>query len=35
MAKSLNNNLYKAKAGKNDELYTQLDDIAKITSKIK
>ncbi|MEN9911996.1 MAG: Modification methylase EcoRI [Pseudomonadota bacterium] len=29
MTKSLNNNLHKAKAGKNDEFYTQLDDIAK------
>lgn len=27
MAKSLNNNLHKAKSGKNDEFYTQLDDI--------
>lgn len=29
MAKSLNNNLKKAKAGKNDEFYTQLTDIEK------
>ena len=29
MAKSLNNNLKKAKAGKNDEFYTELTDIEK------
>lgn len=29
MAKSLNNNLHKAKKGKNDEFYTQLSDIEK------
>ena len=29
MAKSLNNNLHKAKTGKNDEFYTQLSDIEK------
>lgn len=29
MAKSLNNNLKKAKAGKNDEFHTQLSDIEK------
>ena len=29
MAKSLNNNLTKAKAGKNDEFYTELTDIEK------
>jgi hypothetical protein len=29
MAKSLNNNLKKARAGKNDEFYTQLTDIEK------
>ena len=29
MEKSLNNNLHKAKAGKNDEFYTQLTDIEK------
>ena len=28
MAKSLNNNLHKAKTGKNDEFYTQLNDIS-------
>ena len=27
MAKSLNDNLHKAKTGKNDEFYTQLSDI--------
>ena len=29
MAKSLNNNLHKAKTGKNDEFYTELTDIEK------
>lgn len=29
MAKSLNNNLKKAKAGKNDEFYTEMTDIEK------